>query len=60
MQRGIDLERDVFGRMEFRPDVAADLNTMDARLFRPEPMGLAEAITRRGAPVRSGRLAALQ
>ncbi len=54
---GIDLERDVFAHMEFRPDVAADLRTMDARLFRPEPMGLADDLARRGARVRSSRLA---
>jgi propionate CoA-transferase len=56
---GIDLERDIFSRMEFRPDVASDLKPMDARLFRPEPMGLAAEIERRGAHVRSDRLAAL-
>ena len=39
---GIDLERDVIGRMGFRPRVARDLKTMDARLFRSEPMGLAD------------------
>lgn len=37
---GIDLERDVFARMEFRPRVAPRLALMDSRLFRPEPMGL--------------------
>jgi propionate CoA-transferase len=37
---GIDLERDVLARMDFRPLVAADLKTMDARIFGSEPMGL--------------------
>lgn len=37
---GVDLERDVLGKMEFMPEIAADLREMDARLFRPEIMGL--------------------
>ncbi|UGQ45254.1 acyl CoA:acetate/3-ketoacid CoA transferase [Massilia endophytica] len=36
---GIDLERDIFGQMEFRPRVAAGLRQMDARLFADAPMG---------------------
>jgi propionate CoA-transferase len=39
---GVDLERDVLARMGFRPQVSPDLQPMDARLFRPEPIGLAE------------------
>ena len=35
---GIDVERDVFAHMAFRPNVAEPLATMDPRLFRPEPM----------------------
>jgi propionate CoA-transferase len=31
---GIDLERDVLGQMAFRPQIAADLATMDPALFR--------------------------
>ena len=38
---GIDLERDVLGQMAFRPRIAPTLTRMDARLFRPEPMGIA-------------------
>lgn len=37
---GIDLERDVLGHMSFHPRIADDLRPMDARLFRPEPLGL--------------------
>ncbi|MEA4994592.1 MAG: malonate decarboxylase subunit alpha [Oscillibacter sp.] len=37
---GIDLERDVLGQMEFTPLLAADLKTMDPRIFREEAMGL--------------------
>ena len=39
---GLDLERDILAHMAFRPIVRAP-EAMDARLFRPEPMGL-EAI----------------
>jgi len=38
---GIDLERDILGHMDFRPDIAPDLKTMDARLFLDGNMGLA-------------------
>ena len=37
---GIDLERDVLAHMSFRPRIAAELKTMDERLFAPELMGL--------------------
>lgn len=37
---GVDLERDIFEKMEFRPQVAEDLKTMDPRLFLPEKMQL--------------------
>lgn len=39
---GIDLERDILARMAFRPLIANNLATMDARIFRPDPMGLRE------------------
>jgi propionate CoA-transferase len=57
---GADVRRDVIERMAFAPRVAADLKTMDARLFRPGPMGLAADI--RGKPRRwtSRRLAELE
>ena len=53
---GIDLERDIFAHMGFRPRVAADLKPMDARLFRAEPMGLARDIHARPTPLRARRL----
>jgi propionate CoA-transferase len=37
---GIDVDRDVLGQMAFIPKLAADLRTMDERIFRPGPMGL--------------------
>jgi propionate CoA-transferase len=43
---GIDIARDILAHMDFRPSIASDLKVMDARLFRPEPMGLAAGIAR--------------
>jgi len=57
---GIDLERDVFAQMEFRPDVAPDLKAMDERLFRPEPMDLSAIIAENRRPARSPRLESLR
>jgi propionate CoA-transferase len=37
---GADLERDILGRMGFRPRIAEPLRQMDARLFAAAPMGL--------------------
>jgi propionate CoA-transferase len=36
---GIDLERDIFARMDFMP-IVRDPKLMDERIFRAEPMGL--------------------
>jgi propionate CoA-transferase len=38
---GVELERDVLSRMGFRPRVAEDLKTVDARVYATGPMGLA-------------------
>ena len=35
---GIDLERDILAQMEFVPEIAADLKTMDPAIFRPEKL----------------------
>jgi propionate CoA-transferase len=53
---GIDLERDILAQMQFRPNVSPALKEMDARIFRPEPMGLAALIAAKARPVRSPRL----
>lgn len=37
---GVDLEKDILARMEFRPLIAEDLKVMDARIFRDQAMGL--------------------
>ena len=40
---GIDIERQIVGRMDFRPIIRAP-RLMDARIFSPEPMGLRGAM----------------
>lgn len=37
---GIDLERDIFAQMCFRPPVSDELREMDARIFSAGPMGI--------------------
>ena len=37
---GIDLEKDILALMDFQPFVEGSPRTMDARIFRPQPMGL--------------------
>ncbi|MBV8419754.1 MAG: acyl CoA:acetate/3-ketoacid CoA transferase [Hyphomicrobiales bacterium] len=37
---GVDIERDILARMDFKPLIPRDPAEMDARIFRPEPMGL--------------------
>ena len=37
---GIDLEKDILALMDFTPVISPNLKTMDARIFRTEPMGL--------------------
>ena len=37
---GADLEKDILSKMAFRPHIAENLQLMDERIFRPEPMGL--------------------
>lgn len=44
---GVDLDRDVVGRMSFRPLVSKHVAKMRPEIFRPEPMGLARRL---GAP----------
>ena len=39
---GVDLEKDVLGKMEFKPIISDDLKLMDARLFREGLVGLGE------------------
>jgi propionate CoA-transferase len=45
---GVDVARDVLAHMQFAPRVAPDLKEMDARLFVPGPMGLADELLARG------------
>nr|WP_255565596.1 acyl CoA:acetate/3-ketoacid CoA transferase [Gelria sp. Kuro-4] len=39
---GIDLETEVLAQMDLRPIISPHLRVMDARIFRPGPMGLKE------------------
>ncbi len=41
---GIDIEKDVLSRMEFKPIIKRPLRLMDERIFRSEPMGLREEL----------------
>lgn len=36
---GVDVEKDIIGKMEFRPLIAENLKEMDGALFREEPLG---------------------
>ena len=54
---GIDAERDVIAHMGFRPRVARDLRVMDARIFAPGLMGLADEIHGKPRGYRSQRVA---
>jgi len=40
---GVDIERDILAHMQFRP-IVRDPKPMDARLFRPEPMGMEQML----------------
>jgi len=40
---GIDIDRDILAHMDFRP-LVRDPRTMDARIFRDEPMGLRDLL----------------
>jgi propionate CoA-transferase len=44
---GVDLERDILAHMAFRP-LVGNPELMDARIFRPEPMGLDEKLFQLG------------
>ena len=43
---GVDLDRDILAHMAFTPAIAPDLKLMHPAIFRPEPMGLLEMLTR--------------
>ena len=54
---GLDAERDVIAHMGFRPAIARDLRTMDARIFEPGLMGLAADVHAKPRGYRSKRVA---
>jgi propionate CoA-transferase len=43
---GIDVERDILAKMEFKPIITRDPAIMDKRIFLPEPMGLRDDLLR--------------
>ena len=54
---GIDVERDVFAHMGFRPAVSKALKEMDARIFNPALMGLGADVHGKARRYRSQRVA---
>jgi len=56
---GVDLERDILAHMEFRPEISPFLKLMDARIFLPQQMNLAETIENNPRPARSARLSSV-
>lgn len=46
--RGVDLEKDILGQMEFRPLISDNLIYTDTRLYMPERFGLKERIYENG------------
>jgi propionate CoA-transferase len=49
---GIDVEEHILARMDAPVRIAPDLRLMDARIFRPEPMGLATELPDKPVPTR--------
>jgi propionate CoA-transferase len=41
---GVDLEKDVLSKMDFKPILPEEIPLMDERIFREEPMGLKEVM----------------
>jgi propionate CoA-transferase len=41
---GVDLERDILARMDFAPVIRERPRLMDERIFRPDPIGLRDAL----------------
>jgi propionate CoA-transferase len=52
---GIDLEKDVFRQMGFRPRLAPDLRRMDERLFAQSPMNLRQDLLAKARSSANGR-----
>jgi Acyl CoA:acetate/3-ketoacid CoA transferase len=41
---GVDVQKDILDQMEFKPLISENLKEMDARIFKPEKMGLLDAL----------------
>ncbi|HHT0369182.1 TPA: acyl CoA:acetate/3-ketoacid CoA transferase [Raoultella planticola] len=55
---GVDLERDIFAHMAFRPVISSNLREMDPRIFTQERMCIKSEVDKRPATYRSPRLQA--
>lgn len=44
---GVNLESDIIAQMGFRPAISPDLREMAVNLFRPEPVGIGQAIAQK-------------
>ncbi len=42
---GVDLNKDVLDKMDFKPHISEELKLMDERIFREEPMGLNKLVS---------------
>jgi propionate CoA-transferase len=49
---GVDLERDILARMEFRPAISPDLKPMDKAIFQAAPLGLRDRLLAKPLPER--------
>jgi propionate CoA-transferase len=49
---GVDLERDILGRMEFKPAISPNLKMMDAALFHSSLLGLRDRLLAKPLPER--------
>ena len=56
---GVDLERDIFGMMDFKPIVSPDLKLMDSALFQPKWGKLEELLQRNSGRKESGAVLAV-
>jgi len=56
---GVDLEKDILDQMSFKPEISPGLKTMDARIFREEPMEIKSDLKTKQNPYIPERLKGL-
>ena len=42
---GIDIEKEIFSNMDFRPQIAENVRIMDPRIYQKSPFGLKDILT---------------